>query len=99
LEEGGRKVVSPLVEYFSEQKKSSIRLSKERDIKKDFLGATKRVARSWEMGFFMKKIRDIIELPDGSEVLNAIGWCLLSTMIGILGAMVSILLARDFFAY
>jgi len=86
LEEGGSKVATPLVEYFSEHKtvKCSIRLSKERDIKKDFLGAAKRFARSWEMGYFIKKIRDIIELPDGSKGLNAIGWCLLSAMMGIL---------------
>ena len=47
----------------------------------------------------IQKIRDIIELPEGSKVLNAIGWCLLSIMIGILGAVVGILLARNFYAY
>ncbi len=51
------------------------------------------------MRFFIQKIRDIIELPEGSKVLNAIGWCLLSIMIGILGAVVGILLARNFYAY
>ncbi len=51
------------------------------------------------MKFFIQKIRDIIEMPDGSEVFHVIGWCLLSTMIGIMGAMVGILLARNFYAY
>ncbi len=57
--------------------------------KKRLLSAVKRFVRSWKMGFFKKKFREIIESREiRRKVLYAIGLCLLSTMMGILLACI-----------